>query len=465
MATMNWHEQTLTILGLSKSGCAVAEYVQTRGGQCLISESLPASQNNEKLRQKMLDLGVQVEMGGHSKQVFTHAPMVIASPGIPPSTPVMQEIRHCGLPILSEVELAYRQAPQVPIVGITGTNGKTTTTTLISAILTRAGWQAPACGNIGTPLMEVLHQGTPDALVAELSSYQLALTEQFRAKIGVFLNLTPDHLDWHGSMEAYTKAKLKLFTQNPPEWCVVLADDPVSMRILTEARTEVLGFSRHGVQAPFANGLTVDGEGWITLTMAGQDPVRFFNVADLQILGPHNVENVLAAVGATHLLGIDPAVIHAACKDFAGVEHRLEKVVAPDGRVYYNDSKATNPEATLSALRAFGPEQSVVLIAGGRDKLGPLEEFVAEVALRVSAVVLIGEATERFAQALAVTSVPVHRADNLDTAIRLAERLADQGQPVLFSPACASFDMFANFEERGRVFKALVLQASAPLAL
>lgn len=458
-----WAGRNVTILGLSKSGSAVARYIQKRGGQCFLSETLPATPGNEALRKELEALGVDVEMGGHSKKCFTHSDLVIASPGIPPSSSIMNELRMSGKEIISEVELAYREtlrhSPQIPIIAITGTNGKTTTTTLISEILTRAGLNAPTCGNIGRPLLDVLDAETrPDYLVAELSSFQIELSPTLKAKVAVFTNFKPDHLDWHGSVDAYERAKLKLFSgAQSPEWSVLLGDDPVCRKVSSLSTGNTFWFSRDAAcVSNDAHAATLTPEMNILLKRDGQADETLLNVRDLKIIGQHNYENVLAASTVARLLGVSPEVIAEACLAFEGVEHRLERVSEIGGTVFYNDSKATNPDATLSALRAFDG-QKVILIAGGRDKHGPLDEFVREVKDRVQSVILIGEASQRFNEALRNGGyTAIEFCETLDLAVVRAKQLSDN-EPVLFSPACASFDMFKNFEERGKVFKTLVL--------
>lgn len=462
-----WAERKLTVLGLSKSGTAVAEYVLKRGGDVFLSEVLPASPANESSRQYLEQLGATVETGGHTKQCFIHSTLAVVSPGIPPSSHILAQLKLSGIEVISEVELAYREnrrRKNAPLIGITGTNGKTTTTTLISRILEAAGRKAPACGNIGLPMISVIDTDDahyPDELVAELSSFQLEFSPTLTARIGVFLNLRPDHLDWHGSLEAYQRAKLRLFAgAQSPEWSVVLAEDPFSERIEKNTRGNILWFSRNqDLVWERENKIFIDERGMAVLVLAGQKPLALFSASDLKVLGDHNRENAMAASAVACLMGVEPEVIRQACLTFTGVEHRLERVTeirdADKAVVFYNDSKATNTDATVSALRAFG-ERKVILIVGGRDKHELLDRFVSEVKNHTAAVVLYGEAQERFYAALLEAGYEaLYPSESLDEAIRQAAALST-GEPVLFSPACSSFDTHKNFEERGKAFKACV---------
>lgn len=454
--TTDWTKQPVTILGLSRSGIASATYLSAPGAQCFLSETLPASPTNKESIEQLKALGVEVEMGGHSSKCFDHSDLVIVSPGIPPSAQIIKELSLSGKTIISEVELAFRETT-IPFIGITGTNGKTTTTTLIATILQAAGKTAPACGNIGIPVIGLLEE-RPDYLVTELSSFQLAFSPTFKAKIALFMNFRPDHLDWHGSIEAYKRAKFVLFEDiHSPEWALFNADDPVSHEIAQLTNANILWFSRDRQSVSgFKNWISISETGDVQIQADGKPLQTILNVSRLKLVGAHNQENVLAAAATGWLLGVSPAVIEAACVSFEGVEHRLEPVATLNGIGFYNDSKATNPDATLSALNAFAPRR-VVLIAGGRDKKSDLSEFVASVKQNADHVVLLGEAAERFAlelQAGGYTQV-IH-ADSLEDATQKAAAVAKPETPVLFSPACSSFDMFKNFEERGQAFKTAV---------
>ncbi len=451
----NWTHQPVTILGLSKSGIAAAEYLAPKGAQCFLSETVPASPANKGSREHLQALGVEIETGGHSARCFDHSDLVIVSPGIPPSSQILKELSLSGKTIISEVELAYQEAER-PFIAVTGTNGKTTTTTLISRILENAGKTALACGNIGTPIISLVDSGA-DYFVAELSSFQLTFSPTLRAKVAVMMNFRPDHLDWHGSVEAYKRAKFVLFEGNhSPEWAVLNADDPVCHEIADLTDANILWFSRDPETAKAHDNWITLIKGEAVINTAERGKQRLFKVQDLKLVGAHNQENAMAAAAATWLVGTPTDAIIDAITTFEGVEHRLEPVLTLSGVTYYNDSKATNPDASLSALAAFTP-QKVVLIAGGRDKKTDLQEFVEAIKAHVTHVVLIGEAADRFSLELkAAGYTNLHFASSLEDAVHQASQLASEETPVLFSPACSSFDMFRNFEERGAAFKQAV---------
>lgn len=460
----SWNDKPVTILGLSKSGIASARYLAERGARCFLSETVPASPANKDSRDVLQALGVTVEMGGHTAACFNHSDLVIVSPGIPPTSSILNELTLSGKTIISEVELAYRET-EVPFVGITGTNGKTTTTTLISTILEAAGKKAPACGNIGVPIISLVDKPA-DYFVAELSSFQLTFSPTLMTQVAVFMNFTPDHLDWHGSVEAYKKAKFALFTEaHSPEWAVLNAADPVSHEIAQNTQATIVWFTRNLEEARrFEHWISLDSGGNVVIKARGQQETPLLNVKDLKLVGAHNQENVLAAAATAWLLEVPVEVIARACTTFEGVEHRLEPVLVHNGIPFYNDSKATNPEATLSALAAFMPKK-VVLIAGGRDKKTDLSEFVASVKQHAAHVVLIGEAADRFSLELKAGGYGhITYADSMDSAVEKAAALANAETPVLFSPACSSFDMYKNFEERGRAFKQSVHQLAASVS-
>lgn len=470
-----WKERSLTVLGLSKSGIAISDYVLRHGGQVFLSEVLPATPANEAQRHSLETLGAELEMGGHTKQVYTHSDQVVVSPGIPPSSPVINQLKITGREVISEVELAYREnkaTHQAQWIGITGTNGKTTTTTLLAKILQASGKNAPACGNIGLPVMTCLNDALPDfskpdVLVTELSSFQLEFSPTLTADMAIFLNLAPDHLNWHGSLEAYKRAKLRLFVgEQSPKWIVMNGDDPFSESIARHTTAKIIGFFRASKNSKkrdgYENRIYVKADGMIVLELADQAPIEYFNVNELKVIGVHNQDNVMAAIATAHLAGVSPEIIRLTCLAFVGVEHRLEQVLSLDtekGAIrFYNDSKATNTDAVISALRAFETEK-VILIAGGRDKSEDLTALTEAIKSRAEKVVLIGEAQKRFAEALGEKGFSeIYFSDSLEAGVKQAFSLstASFGESILFSPACASFDLYKNFEERGQAFKDFV---------
>lgn len=460
----NWTGKPVTILGAARSGIATAFYLASLGADVLLSDA--GTPKEEKLAQiKELEAkGVKVEVGGHSDLAISRADLIIASPGIQPITPIMQKARASGKEIISDIELAWREN-KAPVIAITGTNGKSTTCALVSHILQGAGYKAPSCGNIGVPILSCFDQ-QPDFLVTEVSSFQLTYSPTFAPKIAMWLNLTPDHLDWHGSLESYIEAKQSVFAQQRNMQIAILnADDAIVAK--TKTKAQIFWFSMDKpVISDFAqatNAAFLKGND-LVLRIGGKEKI-ICKTSDLLILGMHNVENALAAIAAVSTCGIDAEEIAAHLKTFAALEHRLEFVATVDGVKFYNDSKATNTDSAIKALESFVDEK-VVLIAGGKDKGTDLTDFVNSARKHASAVVLLGEAKERFASAFAATGFKeIHRAESFAEAVDLAGQL--KLGPVLLSPACASFDMFRDYEERGRVFKDIVrtrLKKLAPSA-
>jgi UDP-N-acetylmuramoylalanine--D-glutamate ligase len=445
----DWADRRVTVLGLGKSGVSAARYLAQRGARVFVSEGSVLDGEKRQQADELAALGVRVESGGHSDEALAFGELVITSPGVPPHSDVMARARRLGKEVICDVELAYRET-RVPIIAITGTNGKSTTCALISHILSKTGRVAPACGNFGVPILSQLDK-KPDFLVVEVSSYQLAYCSAFAPMIAVWLNLTPDHLDWHGDLERYIEAKRKLFEhQRYDQYAVLNMDDPVVAE--TDTRSEVFPFSVNSELPDCVQGAFMK-DGFLCYRIHGRTRV-VCAPEELKIRGRHNLENALAAMAVAAILEVEPVEIELYLKDFEALEHRLEYVATVGGVPYYNDSKATNPTSAIKALEAF-PDEKVVLIAGGRDKGTALDEFVECVKRRASAVILMGEASERFARELKAGGFGAfYPVDGMAAAVELGGQLK-QG-PVLLSPACASFDMFRDYEDRGRVFKDLV---------
>jgi UDP-N-acetylmuramoylalanine--D-glutamate ligase len=445
---MNFANKKVTILGLGKTGVATAIYLAKQGAQVFVSEG--GKVTGEKLEQarELERLNIEVESERHSEKAFTHADLIVTSPGIPPTSAVIKRLNELGKEVISDIELASRET-NVPTIAVTGTNGKSTTTALISFLLETSGLKAPACGNIGLPVFTAL-QSKPDYLVMEVSSYQAYYSNTFAPYIAIWLNLTPDHLDWHGDLNEYVAAKAKLFErQTETQFAVLNMDDKIVAATKTKAK--IFPFSVKGPLPDARTGAFMDGE---YLCYRQADNIeRICHMNELQIIGRHNLENSLAAIAAVHLIGLTPKQIKEGLTKFKALSHRLEYVETIDGIACYNDSKATNTDSTIRALESFA--EKVVLIAGGKDKGTDLAEFARYVKQHTAAVILLGEAKERFHQALSKEKVEnIYEVSSIEEAIDFGLKL--KAGPLLLSPACASFDMFRNFEDRGDVFKDIV---------
>ncbi len=398
--------------------------------------------------EKLRAAGVKLELGRHVDASFLEQDLIIVSPGVPANLPALQTARKKNIPVWSEIELAWRFL-RGKLVAITGSNGKTTTTALVAHILKTSNIPTLIGGNIGTPLLALVETSTdPTVTVAEISSFQLETIEAFRPEIGVLLNLTPDHLDRHGTFQEYAHAKMRMFeNQLERDIAVLNADDPEITKRMP-AKPHIFWFSR---QKRVANGAFLrDDE--IMFRNEGSEAV-LARRDQIPLRGGHNVENVLAACAAAYLAGATPAAIAAGVKSFRGVEHRLEFVAEISGVQFYNDSKATNVDAAVKAVQAFaGP---LLVILGGKDKGSPyvpLRDLLHE---RARMVLLIGESAEKIAADLQ-GAIEINHVGTLDRAVEIAIERAQPGDTVLLAPACSSFDQFENYEQRGRVFKELV---------
>lgn len=445
---MYWQNKTVTILGLGRSGLACARELASLGCKLILSDSRPT----EALLPLVTDLpegSYRVVGGGHSSACLD-ADVIVLSPGVPIDMPIVQAALADGVPVFGEVELAWQLRTTVPYVAITGTNGKTTVTTLIGEILAAGGLKAPVGGNIGTPLVDLVHDDA-DAIVAEISSFQLETIHDFRPKVAALLNFSDDHLNRHGTREVYWSMKKRIFeNQEADDWAVLNADDPQVWSLHGLLRARELPFS---TARELATGVFVK-DGAIITRVEGTEQL-IMPVAEVTLRGLHNLENVLAAVAMAVALGVSPEPIRRTVAAFTGVEHRIEPVRSLDGAQWINDSKGTNYASTVKAIDAY--DEPLVLIAGGRDKGGAINELIGAIARRAHHVVLLGEAApyfERMLRGAGYETIVV--ADGLAQAVAEARKLARPGDVVLFSPACTSFDMFSNYEERGRAFKSTV---------
>ena len=442
---MELRGKNVLVVGLGKTGEATADFLLRRGARVKISEKKTADALGPAVA-AWTARGAEVEAGGHRVESFRAADLIIPSPGVP-LLPEYAAAREAGVPILSEIELAYRFL-KGRIIGITGTNGKSTTTTLIHRILKGGGRRAILAGNIGTPLISFVDRSRDGHVyVAEISSFQLEFIDLFRVSTALVLNVSQNHLDWHPSFDAYVAAKAKLVLgQRAGDRAVLNRDDALVWSLKDRAASEVFGFSR---RRPLAKGAFVRGDRIVVRTGAGAErPV--LRLGEIRLPGLHNRENVLAACLAGALEGVEPAAIRAAVRGFTGLEHRLEPVLTVRGVSFVNDSKATTVDAAIKAIESF--DRPIVLILGGKDKGSDFTPLRRLAAARVKKVVLVGAAKEKIRAALA-GAVPLDEAAAFRDVVPLAFAAAARGDVVLLAPACTSWDMFANFEERGRVFK------------
>jgi len=435
------------VVGLARTGIAAARFCAARGARVTAIDDRPKEQLGGAALE-LREIGCALAFGGDSRADFSAQDLIVPSPGVPSNHPVLAAARAAHVPVWSEIELAWRFL-RGRVIGVTGSNGKTTTTSLIGHILAAAGKPVMVAGNIGTPLIAHVDESSDKTItVAELSSFQLELIEAFRPDISVLLNLTPDHLDRHASFEDYARAKARIFeNQTEHDLAVINADDPPSTQH-GPSRAQIFWFSR---AKRVTSGACLQGE-QIIFRHQGED-IPLLRRADIGLRGEHNLENVLAAASAAFLAGVPAADFAGAVRGFPGVEHRLEFVAEISGVSFFNDSKATNVDATIKALEAFSGGLFVIL--GGKDKGSDYAPLIPLLRERAKLVLLIGAASEKIAAQLG-SAVPSERAGTLQRAVALAHDRARAGDTVLLAPACASFDQFENYEHRGRVFKELV---------
>ena len=439
------------VVGLGKSGVAAALFLRDHGARVTVSDSKSETQLSKEIP-ALLDKGVVVETGGHGERTFRDQDLIVLSPGVPVDTPQLAQARTLGTQIIGEVELAS-QFLRGPVVAITGSNGKTTTTSLVGEILAKSGMETQVGGNIGTPVTDMIAKSSDRTWnVLEVSSFQLETIETFRPKIAAILNITPDHLDRHGSFAAYAAAKARIFENQTPEDCAVLnADDPTCVELSTKVRSKVYWF---GGRERAGNGAFVRAAS--IFWRNGAEEIEVLPLTGISLKGAHNVENVLAAVAVAMLAGCKPEDVRRAVKEFKAVEHRLEYVATVKGVSYYNDSKATNVDAAIKAIESFPANLHIIL--GGKDKGSDYSVLNPLLTARAKRVYTIGAAAQKIESQLKLPSaIQVISATTIETAIRLASETAASGDIVLLSPACASFDQFDNYEHRGRVFKQLVM--------
>jgi UDP-N-acetylmuramoylalanine--D-glutamate ligase len=446
---MDLNNKRVLVVGLGKSGVASALFLKQHGARVTVSDT----KSGDELRNEipaLLDHGITVETGGHGERTFRGQDLIVVSPGVPVDAPLLAQARALGETVIGEIELAAQFLPG-PIVAITGSNGKTTTTTLTGEIIAADGFPVLVGGNIGTPaisLAERAEQGT--VVVLEVSSFQLETIQTFRPKVAVVLNITPDHLDRHRTFETYVSAKARIFeNQLAGDFAVLNADDPTCVSLAPRTKAQVFWFSRQK---------EVDRGGWVSggkiLFRDAKGQREIMQVSETPLKGAHNLENVLAAICVSSLVGCAPRQIRQAVINFKAVEHRLEFIATINGVDYYNDSKATNVDATIKALESF--PANIHLILGGKDKGSDYSVLNDLLRQRVKRVYTIGAAAAKIESQIAFPKSEVIHAETLENAIHKAHAVAQPGDVVLLAPACASFDQFKNYEQRGQVFKQIV---------
>jgi UDP-N-acetylmuramoylalanine--D-glutamate ligase len=450
---MDYIGKTALVVGAAKSGLAVVHFLLNCGARVILTDR----KSREELEAGLVPLietarrsgELILQLGGHQIDSFRSCDFVVVSPGVSLSMPEFETSRKAGIPIMAEIELAYRHL-KGQIIGITGSNGKTTTTTLVYELLAGADFKAHAAGNIGTPLISFAANSLPEDIYSvELSSFQLEGISRFRPFVGSILNLTPDHLDRYLGFEQYIEAKKRIFmNQKGTDFAVLNADD---------FRTEAIASSVSSKPVLFSRLKTVEYGAFVrncrVLYKDENGEKDLFPVSAISLKGAHNLENVLASCAMAILAGAPAESLEKSVRNFKGVEHRIEWVAESKGVQYYNDSKATNVDATIKSLEAF--PGNIILIAGGRDKGSDFTVLGKLVRKKVKHLVLIGEAAGKIREALS-DDVETSNAPTMQEAVSMCRDLAQPGDVVLLAPACASFDMFENYEQRGRLFKEAV---------
>jgi UDP-N-acetylmuramoylalanine--D-glutamate ligase len=444
---MDLNNKRVLVVGLGKSGVASALFLKARGARVTVSDTKSGDELHNEIP-VLLDHGITVETGGHGERTFRGQDLIVVSPGVPVDAPSLVQARGLGESVIGEIELAS-QFLKGQMIAITGSNGKTTTTTLAGEIMAANGFATLVGGNIGTPAISLVERTRAESvIVLEVSSFQLETIQTFHPKVAVILNVTPDHLDRHRTLDAYVNAKARIFeNQQGPDFTVLNADDPICAGLARRIQAQVFWFSR---KKEVMQGAWVrDGK---ILFRDGERQQEIMQVAEVPLKGAHNLENVLAAVCVGALMGCALEKIRQAVRDFKAVEHRLEFVATIGGVDYYNDSKATNVDAALKALESF--PANIHLILGGKDKGSDYIALNDLLRQRVKRVYTIGTAALKIEAQ--IKGVEVLHAETLENAVRKANAAAAPGDVVLLAPACASFDQFKNYEHRGQVFKDIV---------
>ena len=440
--------EKVLVIGAARSGLAGAEFLAKQGNQVVLTDMKQAVQVDN-----LAELGVSFVWGEQPDVEAIKPDYIVMSPGVPLTIPPVKYAKEHGIPVIGELELAYRNC-KAPFAAITGTNGKTTTTTLIGELMKKTGRQVFVGGNIGVPIITYADKlQEEDIVVAEVSSFQLETVESFCPHLALMINLTPDHLDRHGDMAGYLAAKARIFeNQKESDYLVLNYDDEALRELAPQSRGKVIFFSqKHKLE----EGVYLDGS-QVMLALNGES-LFICNADEIAIKGKHNLENAMGAIVFAYLSGVRAEDIRDVLMTFQGVEHRLEPVRTLNEVLYINDSKGTNPDSTIKAIEAY--DRPIVIILGGKNKGVPFTELAGLVKERVKKAVLVGQAKEELAEALDAADFNDYViTESFEEAVTKAAELAEPGDIVLLSPACTSWDMFSSFEERGRLFKKLVME-------
>lgn len=445
---MDLNNKRVLVVGLGKSGVASALFLKSRGARVTVSDSKPEAELRDEIL-LLLEHGITVETGGHGDRTFRGQDLIVVSPGVPVDAPQLAQARNLGEQVIGEIELAARFLPG-PIAAITGANGKTTTTALAGEIIAAGKFSTLVGGNIGTPAISFVDQAGPATwTVLEVSSFQLETIVEFRPRIAVILNITPDHLDRHKTFVNYVNAKARIFeNQRQEDFTVLNADDPTTAGLSDRTGAQLFWFSR---KKEIEKGAFVRGTH--IYFRDGHNEREILPLSEVRLRGGHNLENVLAGVVIGMLVGCQPEQIRQAVRNFKAVEHRLEFVARVAGVDYYNDSKATNVDATIKALESF--PANIHLILGGKDKGSDYTVLHELLRQRVKRVYTIGAAAAKIESQIQ-GAAEIEHAETLENAVRRASESAVPGDVILLAPACASFDQFQSYEHRGKVFKETV---------
>ena len=445
-------DKRVLVLGLGISGLSIIKAINKLGVDIVVYDA-KSEEELKELLQQIKDIKIEYYLGNDEIKL-EGIDLAVKSPGIPPYDPLVKRIIDENIEVVSDIELAYRISPTQNIISITGTNGKTTTTMLTGEIFKKAKLNTYVVGNIGVGILDkIIDAKKDDAFIVETSSFQLEYTKYFKPKVSTILNITPDHIDWHGSYENYKRAKLKAVKNLNYEDFVVLNYDDIYLKsIINDIKSNVILFSTNNL---LDKGIYIEKENIIINN--GIDKTKLMSIEDIKLIGKHNLENALASVGIALAMGIDIDIIRKTLSSFEGVEHRLEFVSRKNGINFYNDSKGTNPDASIKAIEAI--EKPIILIAGGYDKGSLFDEFIKVCKGKEKALILLGHTKRKIEETAIRYGIDnIHLVENMKDAVDLAYKLGIRGDNVLLSPACASWDMYKNFEERGCDFKTNVHQ-------